>query len=270
MFNYFYKRSGNYNKSEKGKVDNMESDINSLNTLNHTSVDYEAIIDKIREDNKILLSFFIHELRNPLALMDSTIQYIETIHPEVSSFKYWDQLYELINEMVTMTSDVSILNKCHNLNKQEANLLSLLQDISDSYMPIAVQKQLDLEFINQPGCDSYFTSYNCDANKLKHSISNLIKNAIEATTPGSFIHIETAYMNEDNTLPPSLSIQISNNGSQIPKDDIDKIFLPFITYKKNGTGVGLALVKKIIELHYGTISVQSNDNLTTFTILLPL
>ncbi|NLK75893.1 MAG: HAMP domain-containing histidine kinase [Clostridiales bacterium] len=248
----------------------MTSKINKADTLHHTDIDCKAIIEKIREENSKFFSIFIHELRNPLALIDSTIQYIETVHPEAKNFKYWDQLHDLINDMVTMTSDASILNKCYHLNNKDTNLLTLLNDMVECYKPKALQHKLDLKLIIMPGCETYFSSYNCDPDKIRHAISNLIKNAIEATSPGDFIHITIAYLEEDDTFQSRLSIEVSNNGAPIPEDALDKIFLPFMTFKKGGTGIGLALVKKIVELHYGSIQVESSNKLTKFIILLPL
>lgn len=65
-------------------------------------------------------------------------------------------------------------------------------------------------------------------------------------------------------------MKIKDNGFPIPQDEIETIFTPFVTYKQGGTGVGLAIVKKVIDLHYGTIQVSSDQNLTCFTIVLPI
>ncbi|HCR40932.1 MAG TPA: two-component sensor histidine kinase, partial [Lachnospiraceae bacterium] len=98
----------------------------------------------------------------------------------------------------------------------------------------------------------------------------LIKNAFEAATPGNYIHINLSCLFGDDYTPSKLSIQVSNSGLPIPEDEIKTIFTPFVTYKKGGTGVGLAVVKKIIDLHYGSVTVASDEDATTFTILLPL
>jgi signal transduction histidine kinase len=131
-------------------------------------------------------------------------------------------------------------------------------------------KEIDLSFTVDPGSEAFFTSYSCDGVKLKQGLINLVKNAFEATVPGNFIHIALKYLPEENGSPSKLSIEISNNGQPIPEDVLENIFVPFVTYKKGGTGVGLALVKKAVDMHYGRISVESTAALTTFSIQLPL
>ena len=68
----------------------------------------------------------------------------------------------------------------------------------------------------------------------------------------------------------NLSIQINDNGLAIPEEELDTIFMPFVTHKTGGTGVGLALAKKIVEAHKGSIQLSSTKELTSFTLLLPL
>ena len=68
-----------------------------------------------------------------------------------------------------------------------------------------------------------------------------------------------------------MSLEIRDTGVGIPKDKLDKIFLPFFTTKEKGTGMGLALVHKIVLSHGGRIEVNSEEGRgTTFLILLPL
>ena len=67
-----------------------------------------------------------------------------------------------------------------------------------------------------------------------------------------------------------LSITIEDNGVGISENDLKKVFIPFFSKKKNGTGIGLFLVKKIVDYHNGEISVESYNNCTKVFIKLPL
>lgn len=250
----------------------MFSEINndSLACIIKSNPEFETIIQTIIDDNKKTTSMFVHELRNPLSLLKGTIQYMEQKHPEAKEFKYWDQMQDLLDDMEHIMADASLLNICNYLHKDNTNLLTLINTITNSFMPQAITEQINLSLTVTPGCEEYFTSYPCDSIKIKQVFSNLIKNAFEATKSGDFIQINLNYLPGECPTPAKLSIEISNNGAPIPEDALRTIFIPFVTYKKGGTGVGLALVKKVVDLHYGSIFVDSNDDLTSFTILLPL
>ncbi|HPU62736.1 MAG TPA: HAMP domain-containing sensor histidine kinase [Mobilitalea sp.] len=228
----------------------------------------EEAIQKIREEYKNLTSMFIHELRNPLSLIKGTLQYIELKYPEAKDYKYWGQLFELIGEMEKMMSDASLLNSCAALNMKHTNLLNLIQGVVNNYKPQAENQNKQLSVKTSQDCKEILSSYYCDPDKIKQVISNLIKNALEATSPGNFI--EVVISTDSYQSRPMLSIQVNNNGPKIPEDQIENILKPFVTYKKGGSGIGLALAKRIIENHMGSISVSSSEALTSFNILLPI
>lgn len=228
----------------------------------------EESLHKIIEEHKRTTSMFIHELRNPLSLIKGTLQYIEMKHPETKEYKYWSQLFELVQDMENMMSDASQLNSCTSLSFKQTNLLSLIQGVIDYYMPQAVKQNKKLSLIVASECEPMISSYTCDAAKLKQALSNLIKNALEATNTGDSIDLVIGLNLESPN--PMLSIQVNDNGDPIPQEEIDTIFHPFVTYKKGGSGVGLALTQRIVEGHKGSIDVISNETLTSFTILLPL
>lgn len=250
----------------------MFSEINNdaLAYLIKSNPDFESAIQTIIDDNKKTTSMFVHELRNPLALLKGTVQYIEQKHPETKDYKYWDQLQELLNDMEHIMADASQLNICNYIHKENTNLLNLVCSVVDSFMPQAIEQKVTLSLNIKPGCEKHFVNYACDAVKMKQVLSNLIKNALEATTEDNYILVEVDFQEGKHPTPSKLLIQVGNNGAAIPDDEITKIFTPFVTYKKGGTGIGLALVKRVIDLHYGSICVESNEELTTFMILLPL
>ncbi|MBB2184684.1 HAMP domain-containing histidine kinase [Lachnospiraceae bacterium MD1] len=242
----------------------------TLASMVKSNPEFDTMIKTIIEQNKQTTSTFVHELRNPLSLLKGTVQYIESKHPEVKEFKYWDQMQDLINDMEHLMADVSLLNTFNYVNKENTDLITMINNIINSFMPNAITNQIKLSLTIDPSSEKYFTSYYCDAIKIKQAFGNLIKNALEATEPGNYIHISLKYIPSEEPLPSKLSFEFSNNGQPIPEGNIECIFNPFVTYKKGGTGVGLALVKKVVDLHYGTICVDSNPGKTTFLIQLPL
>ena len=250
----------------------MFSEVNNdaLACIIKSNPDFESAIQTIIDDNKKTTSMFVHELRNPLALLKGTVQFIEQKHPETKDYKYWDQLQDLLNDMEHIMADASQLNICNYIHKDYTDLLSLTQNVIDSFMPQALTQMVTLSLTVNPGCDKYFENYACDTVKIKQVLSNLVKNALEATTEGDYIQVNLDYLEGASPTPSKLLIQVGNSGSPIPEDELTNIFTPFVTYKKGGTGIGLALVKRVIDLHYGSICVESDETFTSFTISLPL
>ena len=90
-----------------------------------------------------------------------------------------------------------------------------------------------------------------DPEEMTQVITNVIRNAIEAMPEGGTLSIETAPHQE------GIEVRVKDTGSGISKENLDKIFEPLFTTKTKGTGLGMAIVKKIIDRHKGTISINS-------------
>lgn len=104
-----------------------------------------------------------------------------------------------------------------------------------------------------------------DYEKCQQVLINLLINAIDSTEPGrGTVSVETKSVNG------SLQITIQDDGSGIPESEIEKIFEPFYSSKKQGTGLGLPISKKIIESHSGEITVSSEEGKgSLFTVIIP-
>jgi two-component system, NtrC family, nitrogen regulation sensor histidine kinase GlnL len=116
-----------------------------------------------------------------------------------------------------------------------------------------------------------------DPDQLMQVMLNLLKNAAEATPPvGGLVMLRTAYRagvkvrtaRGTESLP--LQVTISDNGSGVPDELKPHIFEPFVTSKAKGSGLGLALVSKVIADHGGVITCESTPGFTTFRMLLPV
>ena len=102
---------------------------------------------------------------------------------------------------------------------------------------------------------------------LKQVWINLLDNAIKFSDPNGTVSVDISDGSE------CLSISVSNHGKDIPKDRIAHIFNKFYqadeSHSSEGTGIGLAVVKKVCELHGGAVSAKSESGTTTFTVVLP-
>ena len=143
------------------------------------------------------------------------------------------------------------------------SLTDLIENIQILYQEILQQQQIrfSTDFF-QPQIQIY-----ADENMLSQVLINLLKNSMQALTEQSEreIHIKV-YIQE-----MILFIKITDNGSGIPSNLLEDIFIPFFTTKKDGTGIGLSLSRQIIRMHGGELSVKSQPfHETSFIISLPL
>ncbi|HJU03935.1 MAG TPA: ATP-binding protein [Nitrospiraceae bacterium] len=104
----------------------------------------------------------------------------------------------------------------------------------------------------------------CDEGKMQLVFLSIFKNALEAMAPGGHLHIEVVPQRAGRSY---LHITIQNDGVPIPTEHVGKVFEPYFTTKRSGTGLGLATVKKIVEEHQGQISIASGPGQGTALII---
>ena len=197
-----------------------------------------------------ILSKFSHELRNPLTTVYSTIQLIEMQHPEVKEYKYWSNLSEDLEYMNALLSQLSDYAKSETLQLETFSLEDLLKQISLSFAASIATSKVEYTSKITPSL-SQITG---DKIKLQEVFLNLLKNAFDAASPDKTIFLE-ATSDKD-----FITITIHDTGCGIPKEQLPTIFEPFVTYKKNGSGLGLTICHNIIKSHGGTITVDSIEN----------
>lgn len=236
-----------------------------LAELMDSNEEFAYFMNQLMKECKFLTSRISHEIRNPLTLIKGTTQLIETNHPEVKNFQYWNQLISDINGLELLLNEVSVFNHSESIVKQRQDFLHILNSVVSTFQPLAEQNGIELSLSIAEADIPYYTSFPIDKVKINQVFTNLLKNAFEATDRGCFIKIVC------KALPPShLIIEVQNNGKMIPPDELPNIFKPFVTYKPNGSGLGLAISSNIISAHNGTIEVTSSKEVTSFIIQLPL
>lgn len=138
-------------------------------------------------------------------------------------------------------------------------LMDLLEKVAQFLKPEI--KKTSIEF--QYSCDSEYLTLQADKEMIEQVLINLVKNAMEALehTAQPRIELKGSYDNH------AVIIQISDNGPGIIPEAIERIFVPFFTTKKTGSGIGLALSRQIMQMHNGTLTVESKPEVkTTFTL----
>jgi signal transduction histidine kinase len=112
-------------------------------------------------------------------------------------------------------------------------------------------------------CESEYLTVQADEEMIQQILINLIKNAVESLAGSENGKIELNGKYAEN----ALLIEVRDNGPGIIKEAIDKIFVPFFTTKKTGSGIGLSLSRQIMQMHNGNLSVISEPDVeTVFTL----
>ena len=217
-------------------------------------INYHIEYKDLKKEHEIRNSLFkiTHEIKNPLAVCKAYIDMFDYNDIKCAQ-KYIPIISGEIDNLLVLLQDFLLVNK-DNINFDIMDINILLEDIVRS-MGELNRIDITLETVDE---EIYI---NGDYNRLTQVLTNLVKNSYEANADDIIIRLS---LTSDNVL-----IEIVDNGDGISELDKDKIYTPFYTTKKNGTGLGVSLSKEIIEAHNGTLEYYSNNQGTTAKILLP-
>jgi two-component system phosphate regulon sensor histidine kinase PhoR len=228
-------------------------------------------VEKMKSD---FVSMVSHEIRSP---MNSVLMQIKVIldglagDVTIKQAEILGRASQKIQNLVAMSSELLDLAKIESglivLEKEPVDMVAIIEEQFDFHQARAVAKGLDLVLAPLPHLPRIFAN----RQNMEEVLSNLITNAILYTPPGGRISVN-AWVEND-----SLHIRVSDTGIGIPAEDLDRIFSRFYRVKNektrhiNGTGLGLPIVKSIVEAHQGSIEVDNRpDGGSAFTVDLPL
>ncbi|WP_242093859.1 ATP-binding protein [Aestuariivivens sediminicola] len=225
-----------------------------------------ANIRKRSDEDRI--KFFVevaHDIRTPVSLIQLLVKQLANQEQVEKSMELIQRNTQNLNEYVSQLLDFQKLDRNQlKLQVSQVNLKACLSKIVDDFTPILKEKSIDV-ILKVKHIPVWF-----DVPKMSRIFYNLISNAIKYSNEGSEITI-SAFLNDK-----TLRIDFIDNGIGIPEKQQNAIFNRFTrgTNVANqgipGTGIGLMLSKKIIELHGGKITLESKENIgSKFTILLP-
>lgn len=211
-----------------------------------------------------VVSSIAHSLSNPLNIISGNADYL-LLNRKQGEAEY-DELKTIVDETTRITKSLrGLLNFSRPLNveKTRVNLNQLAEEVISKSKYSVGKKEITFK----RSFDKEIPEIMADKAQIEEVISNIVINAIQAFSENGEISLKTASLNK------GVTIEISDNGPGIPKENIEKIFRPFFSSKGygKGTGLGLSIAKRIITEHGGSIKVRSqNGKGTSFTINLPL
>lgn len=237
------------------------NDYEKLQNLMNESSENRELLQKLLDQQQYTISKISHEIRNPLTLIYSTLQLIETKHPEVTHFEHWNQLLEDTNDTIILLQELSAYNNSEHLHLETIPFKDFIGKICISFASSCMDSSV--EFTSSISPD--LPDITADKIKLREVFLNLLRNAKDAISDTGSVRLEA--MLEDN----SVKITITDTGCGISPNDLPTIFDPLVTHKSGGTGLGLAIVDRTIAAHSGSIHVDSSlGKGSVFTVILPI
>lgn len=206
-------------------------------------------------------SLIIHDIKNPMANIRAYSELMQINNPSDDKIKRsTDIIMNEVDRLTQMTSELLEFARGEiNLNKTPVNLTPFIETLIDTVVEDLRSRSIEIVFE-----EKLDTLVLIDADKMKRVFLNLVSNARDAIMTDGEIVVS---LKEDEQW---VKWYIQDNGKGMDKETIDKIFEPFYTKKKKGTGLGMAIVKGFIDSHKGDIKITSEiDEGTTFEILLP-
>ena len=206
-----------------------------------------------------------HEIKNPLTPMKLSIQHLQLAY-ERGSYDLEDRikrttktLVEQIETLSNIATEFSHFAKMPEKKHEPIDLIGIINttvDLFEAEVSSNIQVNTNLKEV----------VVSADRDQLIRLFNNLIKNSLQATSAERQIKISIDVSETDN----HFRVAVSDNGIGISEDQKDRIFEPSFTTKSSGTGIGLAMSKKIMENLKGTIELSSEENVgTTFILSFP-
>ena len=239
--------------------------------------------EKVSEIEHLKSRFFAnisHEFRTPLTLIRGPLDDLKKQNHKSFTLKkdLLDIMHRNTIRLQTLINQVLDISKLETgkirLQVAEGNIEGLLRTVFQSFLSLAESRKIDYQFQLQETEQKIWF----DSDKIEKILINLISNAFKFTPEQGRITIHCNFdIDQDTNEPQYINIAVSDSGIGIPSDKLHKVFDRFFQINDSnsriaeGTGIGLALTKELVELYHGTINAESTENRgTTFYVHLPV
>ena len=218
-----------------------------LSVMTHEIMNSIAPISSLADTLKSRLLQSMPDLNNESGSVDDLELGIDTIKRRSEGLLKFAETYRNLNKITTP-------------NLKKIYVRDLFESINQLMQPTLDQKNIDLQIVLK----DTGIMLEADTNLIEQVLINLVVNCIEAVKDRSIAKIIlSAYRDSNN----KMVISVADNGTGMSAEIIDKIFIPFFSTKKNGSGIGLSLSKQIMMLHKGNIQIHSVEGVGTSFLL---
>jgi nitrogen fixation/metabolism regulation signal transduction histidine kinase len=246
------------------QINNKKSKLIAFQNVN------EALDETESKAWQKLLSVMTHEIMNSVAPISSLAETLKN-RLQLASTQIEDDAVEDLElgidtikrrseGLLKFAETYRSLNKITKLNLKKIYVRELFANLHQLMQPTFEQKGTELEIIlKNPDLQMQ-----ADISLMEQVFINLIVNALEAVKEKEHPKI---ILSADQSLDKKIILKVADNGQGMLEEVMDKIFIPFFSTKKSGSGIGLSLCKQIVMLHKGTIQVQSKEGQGTVFVM---
>lgn len=256
---------GQLGKSINSLSDQLDKAISELKEANEKlreDIERERKIDKMRKE---FVSNVSHELKTPIALIQGYAEGLKlnVIEDEENRNYYCDVIMDEADKMNRLVKDLLDLSQIESgyikLEKTEFDISSFVDHVLEKYRPIFMEKGIRLDVIKN---ENLIVSG--DFIRVEQVLVNYLNNALNHVDDNKFIEIEVTSRDD------KVRVSVFNSGKTIPADSLDKIWTSFYKVDKartrayGGTGLGLSVVRGILEAHHNAYGAENKDNGVVF------
>lgn len=219
--------------------------------MNATSGEHQP--DRSLERMGALAGAMAHEIKNPLSTMNISLQLLMEdleARPQVASSQVLPRIRLVCDEirhLERILGSFLELARAPVLDLRERDPNVLVHELLNFLGPECTQETVDVRI----HCDSSIGLVQFDPDLLKQALLNLLRNALQAMDGGGTLTVITT------NCGANWEVQVIDTGKGIPPNVLERVFNPFFTTRRGGTGIGLAVTRSIVERHGGNIHLQS-------------
>jgi len=204
-----------------------------------------------------------HEIRNPLTTISGSIELLEEELGDTIDAKNKNLMKAIVTESERVSGVFEQFLDFSKIDELDMSKIELQELLNEIFFLLENTGSLKtIEVIDKFSMNHFLLE--CDLNRIKQVFWNILRNALEAMPNGGTLTVETCEVGE------GISIAFQDTGTGINAKMQKELFTPFRSSKKGGSGLGLVIAHKIIEKHFGRITVSSEAGTgTTFTVILP-